>query len=81
MGPNGRQSLRVVGETLTAARLAAGMSLQDVVDALADGCNKSSVSRWEQGTLIPSQERILKLVVIFKRGDFVTGKEEEKDEQ
>lgn len=35
--------------------------------------SKSQVSRWEQGTLIPSEERILKMITLYKCGDFVVG--------
>lgn len=61
--------MTVDGERMASARIAANLSLQDVADHL--GCNKSSVSRWEQGTLTPTEERITKMVKLFKRGDFV----------
>ena len=59
----------VDGAKLTDARIAAGMSMQDVANRL--NCNKSSVSRWEQGTLAPSEERIMEMVKMFATGDFV----------
>ena len=61
--------IRVDGAKLTAARMDANKSLEDVAKEFR--CNKSSVSRWEQGTLIPSEERIMRMVMMFGRGDFV----------
>jgi predicted transcriptional regulator len=61
--------IRVDGAKLTQARIDANMSAQDVATELR--CNKSSISRWEQGTLIPSEERIMRMVMMFGRGDFV----------
>lgn len=68
-----KHKLMVDGAKLTEARISAGMRLEDVVIALGDGCNRSSVSRWERGKLNPSEERVLKMIDIFKRGDFVLG--------
>ena len=62
--------LTVDGEALTSARFARQLSLGDVAAKL-DGCNASSVSRWEQGKLNPSVERIFKLVDLFGTNDFV----------
>lgn len=61
----------VDGAKLTEARIAAGLSLQDVVIALDDGCNKSSVSRWEQDKMNPSDARVKKLVKLYCTDDFV----------
>lgn len=65
------QKLRVDGAKLSEARVAAGLSMEDVVQRLDDGCNKSSVSRWEQGRLNPSDARILKMITLYGCGDFV----------
>lgn len=64
-----RQSFTVDGSKLTAARIEAGMSMEDVSSVI--GGNKSSLSRWERGIVNPSEHSILQLVVLFKRGDFV----------
>lgn len=70
---NGRTSRFIVdGKNLTEARIAANLSMDDVAGMLG-GCNRSSVSRWEQGTLVPSEERILKLAEIFQTMGFVLG--------
>jgi transcriptional regulator with XRE-family HTH domain len=66
---NKNNVLTVDGAKLTHARVRANYSLQDVADACE--CNKSQVSRWETGDLNPSQERILKMVELFGRHDFV----------
>jgi predicted transcriptional regulator len=62
--------LSVDGEALTSARVNAQMSVGDVAKKL-NGCNQSSVSRWEQGKLIPSQERIFALVEMYGTFNFV----------
>lgn len=59
----------VDGKSLCDARCAVNMSLQEVANVL--GCNKSQVSRWEQGTQMPSEERIYKMVKMFGTGIFV----------
>jgi transcriptional regulator with XRE-family HTH domain len=62
----------VDGKKLSEARIAANLSMEDVAAALG-GCNKSSVSRWEQERLVPSEERIFKMVKLFKTDAFVIG--------
>lgn len=62
-------TVRVDGAKLTNARLSAGKSLEDVAQYL--GCNKSSVSRWEQGSLVPSESRILQMVMFFNNHSFL----------
>jgi DNA-binding transcriptional regulator YiaG len=64
-------TVRVDGHKLTQARIAAKLSLQDVADHLK--CNISSVSRWEQGKLNPSEERVILLTKLYRRGDFILG--------
>ena len=59
----------VDGAKLTAARIEAGLSMENVVAVI--GGNKSSLSRWERGLQHPSKDAILRLVVLLKRGDFV----------
>lgn len=66
----------VDGAKLSAARMAAGKSMEEVAVYLK--CNRSSVSRWEQGLLNPSEERIMKMVVLFGSGDFIVKGNEEK---
>src|ERR1017187_964661 len=66
----GRWNRYVVdGAKLTDARIAAQKSLGQVAQYL--GCNKSSVSRWEQGTLVPSEDRIFKMAKWFKTQEFI----------
>lgn len=62
--------LSVDGKALTAARIRVGMSVGEVAERIP-GCNKSSVSRWEQDKLVPSQERIFVLVDVYGTFDFV----------
>lgn len=65
-----RNKITVDGARLTRARINADMTVGEVASAL-DSCNKSSVSRWEQGILMPSEDRILKMVKLFGTADFV----------
>lgn len=71
-----RNRFTVDGKKLSDARIAANMSMEDVAKALS-GCNvtvnKSSVSRWEQGRLAPSEERIFKMAEMFGTMAFVIG--------
>ena len=62
--------IKVDGATLTDVRIAAEKSLDEVASWFP-GMNKSSVSRWEQGILTPSEDRILKLVQMFGTSEFV----------
>ena len=64
-----KNTILVDGAKLSAARVNANLSMDDVANHL--GCNKSSVSRWEQGTLNPSEERIMELVKLYRCGDFI----------
>jgi transcriptional regulator with XRE-family HTH domain len=57
----------------------ANLSMESVVKLLADGCNKSSVSRWEQGVLQPTQDRIDKLVKLYGTRSFLIWTEEPPD--
>lgn len=61
--------ITVNGAKLTEARIEAQLRLEDVANHL--GCEKSQVGRWEREELMPSEERILKMVLLFQRGDFV----------
>ena len=67
------QTFTVDGAKLTAARLEAGLSMEDVASKI--GGNKSNLSRWERGLFHPSEHAILQLVVLFERGDFVKERE------
>lgn len=62
--------LTVDGASLTSARCRARLSIEAVAAKL-DGCNQSSVSRWEQSKLMPSVERIFALVDLYGTNDFV----------
>lgn len=64
-----RNKFIVDGAKLCAARVNAQLSMDEVAEVL--GCNKSSVSRWEQGRLQPSESRILRLVELLGVKDFV----------
>lgn len=59
----------VDGAKLCKARIDAQISMDEVAEML--GCNKSSVSRWEQGRLQPSEARIQKLTEILGTVNFV----------
>ena len=63
------KAFTVDGAKLTAARLEAGLSMEDVAAKI--GGNKSNLSRWERGIVHPSERAILKLVVLLKSGSFV----------
>ena len=62
--------LTVNGKALTSARIASKLSLLNVAEKL-NGCNQSSVSRWEQEKLIPSLARIVALVDLYGTNKFV----------
>ena len=62
-------SFTVDGAKLTAARIEAGLSMEDVSAVI--GGNKSSLSRWERGLVHPAEHSILQLVVLLNRCDFV----------
>ena len=64
-----RRAFTVDGAKLTALRIEAGLSMEDVASKI--GGNKSNLSRWELGLIHPSERAILKLVVLLKCGDFV----------
>jgi DNA-binding transcriptional regulator YiaG len=64
-----RRAFTVDGAKLTALRIEAGLSMEEVAANL--GCNKSNLSRWERGVVQPSERAILELVVLFKQCDFV----------
>lgn len=69
VGHGKKSTFAVDGYLLTQARLAAGLRLRDIAEMLGTG--KGSVSRWELGTLPPSEDRILELVRILKTDSFV----------
>jgi len=64
-----RNAVIVDGQKLTEARIAANMRMEDIAVRLR--CNKGSVSKWEQGRLVPSEERIGKLVKLLGTDSFV----------
>ena len=59
----------VDGAKLTAARVEAGLSMEDCGKVL--GCNKSNLSRWERSLVNPPERAILRLAVLLKRTDFI----------
>lgn len=61
--------LTVDGKSLTEARIAANLSMDAA--AVLIGCNKSSVSRWEQGKLVPSVQRMFSLAKIYGTQGFI----------
>ena len=63
------KAFTVDGAKLTAARLEAGLSMEEVASKI--GGNKSNLSRWERGLFNPSEHAILQLVVLLKSGSFV----------
>jgi transcriptional regulator with XRE-family HTH domain len=62
-----RRPITVDGKTLTAARINAGMSMEEVAAEL--NCNKSTISRWERNKQAPRPEDILKMMTLY-RADF-----------
>ncbi len=62
--------LTIDGAALTRARIKSQLSMEDLVQGFP-GCNKSTVSRWEQGVLSPSTERLFMLVDLLGTHDFV----------
>lgn len=62
--------LTVDGYALTQLRIKAGMPMSVLVKHFP-GCNKSTISRWEQGIWNPSEERLWKLVEIFGTTEFI----------
>lgn len=67
--PGNRNKLLVYGSKLTTARIDAGLSATEVARRI--GCNKSSISLWEQEKLTPSEERLLKLVEMYGTAEFL----------
>ena len=63
--------LTVDGAALSKARCDCQLSMDDVVQRLGEGMNKSAVSRWETGMLHPSPERLWKLVDLLGTNNFV----------
>ena len=72
-GKNGKTAylLTVDGAALTKARFKSQLSMEDLVQRLGEGMNKSTVSRWETDVLQPSPERLWKLVDLFGTQDFI----------
>lgn len=64
-----RNRILVDGQKLSAARLKAERSLQDVADAI--GCNKGDVSKWEREVMAPSEERIYRMADYLKTAEFI----------
>lgn len=64
-----RNAVIVDGAKLSDIRIKADLNLLDIAKLLGTG--KGSVSKWEMGTLIPSEERIKKLVEILETNEFV----------
>ena len=60
---------KIDGAKLSAARIAANLSIDEVAKHL--NCNKSSISRWEQGKLNPAAKRVMELVILLENSDFV----------
>lgn len=68
-----KNSILIDPAKLSKARIDAGIPMSEVAVQLQ--CNKSQVSRWEQGKLVPSEERILKMITLYGCGDFVVKRE------
>ena len=63
--------LTVDGAALTKARIRNGLIGEEVAERIGGGLNKSTVSRWEQGLIQPSPERLFALVDLLGTNDFV----------
>jgi transcriptional regulator with XRE-family HTH domain len=59
----------VDGKLLTSARIESGKSLDDAVKDI--GCNRGTLSRWEREIARPDERSILRLILAYKRFDFV----------
>ena len=64
-----KEEFTVDGAKLTAARIEAGLSMDDVAARI--GGNKSNLSRWERGLFNPSEGAILRLALVLQRVDFI----------
>jgi len=64
-----RHKIQVDGGRLTAARIAAGLTQEQVSDAL--NCTRSYIGKWETGWLFPNEERVFKLVKLYGTMNFV----------
>lgn len=71
-GVNSRWASRIIvnGKKLSEARIAANLSLDEVSELLS--LNKGTISKYEQGRIQPSEERICRLAELFGTDDFVT---------
>lgn len=72
MKPNPK--IYVDGAMLSAARIAANLSIRDV--AIRIKRNRGTISKWEQGINQPSGEALMELVILYGRSDFIQGREE-----
>lgn len=61
----------VDGKALSDARCAKNISMKRLAEML--GCSKGHPSKWEQETLVPSEERIFKMAEILGTWAFVKG--------
>lgn len=65
--------LTVDGAKLTAARIEAQLSMEELAEKIDCG-NKSNISRWERGLVHPSEGFMLRLAVVLGRVDFIKEK-------
>lgn len=57
------------GARLTALRLEFGWSLLEMAEKIK--LNKGNLSKWERGVVAPSDASIIRLAILFNRGDFI----------
>lgn len=60
---------RIDGARLTKIRTEAELSLEDAGKLLR--VNKGNLSKWERGLINPSKPAIIRLAMVFNRGDFI----------
>lgn len=62
-------SFLIDGARLTQIRVEAGLSLEEAGKRLR--VNKGNLSKWERGLINPSKPAIIRLAIVFNRGDFI----------
>jgi transcriptional regulator with XRE-family HTH domain len=63
--------ISINGAKLSEVRVALQLSMRELSEALP-GCPKSTISRWEQGILSPSEDRVRRLVDLLGTAAFVS---------
>lgn len=64
--------MAIDGSTLTDARIASGLSLDEVAAAIK--VNKGTLSRWERSLFVPPAEKVLEMMVLYKADNGIVKK-------